>query len=97
VPSNLAIQSTKNDAKGGKKRRKWCPQWAIVSTGYNDDNDNKKAHNCNKEYIVATKRSVKHQARSSTDHFEKHLETVCPSHAYPIKHKLNDYGMMKIS
>jgi hypothetical protein len=29
------------------------------------------------------------------DHFEKHLEETCPNHAYPVNHKLRDYGMMK--
>jgi hypothetical protein len=82
---------------GGKKRRKWCPQWAAVSTGYNDVDDDKKADDFNKEYVVAVEHGVKHQAQPPTNHFERHLETVCPDHAYPIKHKLKDYGMMKIS
>jgi hypothetical protein len=30
-----------------------------------------------------------------TDHFEKLLEETCPNHAYPVKHKLRDCGMMK--
>jgi hypothetical protein len=29
------------------------------------------------------------------DHFKKLLEETCPNHAYPIKHKLRDCGMMK--
>jgi hypothetical protein len=29
------------------------------------------------------------------DHFENLLEETCPNHAYPIKHKLRDCGMMK--
>jgi hypothetical protein len=29
------------------------------------------------------------------DHFEKLLEEICSNHAYPIKHKLRDYNMMK--
>jgi hypothetical protein len=28
-------------------------------------------------------------------HFEKLLEEACPNHAYPIKHKLKDYYMLK--
>jgi hypothetical protein len=28
-------------------------------------------------------------------HFEKLLEEVCPNHAYPIKHQLRDYGLVK--
>jgi hypothetical protein len=37
----------------------------------------------------------KRQAWPPTDHFEKLLEETCPNHAYPIKHKLRDYNMMK--
>jgi hypothetical protein len=44
---------------------------------------------------VAVVGSSKHQARSPMDHFEKLLEETCPNHAYPIKHKLRDSGMMK--
>jgi hypothetical protein len=33
----------------------------------------------------------------TTDHFEKFLGETCPNHAYPIKHKLRDSGMMKKS
>jgi hypothetical protein len=29
------------------------------------------------------------------NHFEKLLEEMFPTHAYPIKHKLRDYSMMK--
>jgi hypothetical protein len=35
------------------------------------------------------------QARTPIDHFERLLEEACPSHAYPVKHKLKDYDMMK--
>jgi hypothetical protein len=28
------------------------------------------------------------------EHFERHLEEVCPKHVYPIKHNLKDYDMM---
>jgi hypothetical protein len=29
------------------------------------------------------------------DHFEKLLEGTWPNHAYPIKHRLKNYGMMQ--
>jgi hypothetical protein len=45
--------------------------------------------------VTTTVGSGKRQAWSCTDHFEKHLEEACPNHAYPIKHKLRDYSMMK--
>jgi hypothetical protein len=39
--------------------------------------------------------SSKRYAWPPTDHFEKLLEEACPKHAYPVKHKLRDYSMMK--
>jgi hypothetical protein len=39
--------------------------------------------------------SSKHQARPPMDHFEKLLEEAYPNHAYPIKHKLWDYGLVR--
>jgi hypothetical protein len=39
--------------------------------------------------------SGKCQAWLPTDHFEKFLVETCPNHAYPIKHNLWDYDMMK--
>jgi hypothetical protein len=29
------------------------------------------------------------------EHFKRLLKEACPNHAYPIKHKLNDCGMMR--
>jgi hypothetical protein len=45
--------------------------------------------------VTAAASSGKHQAWPPTDHFEKLLEETCPNHAYPVKHKLRDCGMMK--
>jgi hypothetical protein len=28
-------------------------------------------------------------------HFKKRLEEACPNHAYPVRHKLKDCGMMR--
>jgi hypothetical protein len=33
--------------------------------------------------------------RPPTDHVKKLLKEVCPNHAYPIRYKLKDYGMMR--
>jgi hypothetical protein len=43
----------------------------------------------------ATARSVRSWERTPTDHFKRLLEEVCPNHAYPVGHKLKDYGMMQ--
>jgi hypothetical protein len=37
----------------------------------------------------------KRQARQPADHFEKLLEVTYPNHAYPVRHKLKEYSMMK--
>jgi hypothetical protein len=37
----------------------------------------------------------KREARPPTDHFKRILEEACPNHAYPIRHKLKDYSMMR--
>jgi hypothetical protein len=40
-------------------------------------------------------RSGRSLARTPTDYFKRILEEACPNHAYPIRHKLKDYGMMQ--
>jgi hypothetical protein len=40
-------------------------------------------------------RSDKRQARPHTDHFKSLLEEASPNHAYLIRHKLKDCGMMR--
>jgi hypothetical protein len=35
-----------------------------------------------------------HSARSHTYYFKRLLEEAWPNHAYPIRHKLKDCGMM---
>jgi hypothetical protein len=34
-------------------------------------------------------------ARLPTDHFKRLLEEAYPSHAYPVRHRLKDCGMMR--
>jgi hypothetical protein len=38
--------------------------------------------------------SGKRSVRMPTDHFKRLLEEACSNHAYPIRHKLKDRGMM---
>jgi hypothetical protein len=37
----------------------------------------------------------KRQARLPMDHFKRLLDEACPNHAYPVRHKLKDCGMMR--
>jgi hypothetical protein len=39
--------------------------------------------------------SNKRQARPPTDHFKMLLEEGCPNHAYPVRHKLKNCGMIR--
>jgi hypothetical protein len=73
TPSNIAIQGTKKDAKDDKKRQNQCPQLVAITAGY-DDGDDKKADDSNKEYVAVAGRSVKHQARPPTNHFERFIK-----------------------
>jgi hypothetical protein len=90
VPSNITIQGTKKGTKGGRKR---CPRWFADAISYDDD---KKADDSDKEYIMAAEQGFKRHARPPTYHFERLLESACLDHAYPIMHNLKECGMMKI-
>jgi hypothetical protein len=61
----------------------------------NDGGNNKQAGSSGMVCATAATCSRKHQARPPTDHFEKLLEQTCLNHAYPVKNKLRDCGMMK--
>jgi hypothetical protein len=95
APSSITIQEAMKDVKGGKKRRKWYPQWVATTAIHDDDDNDKQANSFDMECIMTVERSVKHQAQPLIDHFERLLEAACPNHAYPIKHKLKDCSLMK--
>jgi hypothetical protein len=85
---------TSREARRGKNDV-W---WVVAMTNYDNDNDNdddSKARGSNMECITTAVCSGKCQAWPLMDHIERLLEEACPNHEYPIKHKLNDYGMMK--
>jgi hypothetical protein len=94
VPSNIAIQDAKKGTNGGKKRHKQRPQWVTVAADYDDDS-NEKAGGSNLGCVMTVVHSGRHQAWLPTYHFERLLKEAYPNHAYPIKHKLKDYDMMK--
>jgi hypothetical protein len=90
APSGFTVQGI----KGGKKRRKQRPQWVAAAANYNDDDD-KKTDDSDMDYVMTIGRSVKCQAWPPKDHFERLLKEAFANHAYLIKHKLNDYDMIK--
>jgi hypothetical protein len=62
----------------------------------NHDNSNYgKAGGSSGRCITMAAHGNKHLVRSPTYHFRRLLEVACPDHVYPIRHKLEDYDMMK--
>jgi hypothetical protein len=47
------------------------------------------------EHISTTMCNSKRSVRTLTYHFKKLLEVACANHAYPVRHKLKDCGMMR--
>jgi hypothetical protein len=94
MPYNAAVQNSKKDAKGGKKRRKRCPQ-GVTTVADNDNNNDMKVDDIDMKCITTAVRNCKRQARPSIDHFERLLEEACPNREYPVKHKHKDCDMIK--
>jgi hypothetical protein len=94
VSSDIAVQNAKEGASGGKKRRKQRLQ-GVVAVAYDDGGNNKEACGSDVARIMIVVGSSECQARPHTCHFEILLEEAFPNHAYPVKRKLRDCGMMK--
>jgi hypothetical protein len=62
-----------------------------------DDGNDKKAGGSGGGHIATISHSNKHHTRPPTDHFKRLIEEACTNHAYPVRHKLKDYGKMKSS
>jgi hypothetical protein len=94
VPYDDAVQDAKKGAKSGNKRHKQRPQWVMIATDYDDDND-EKTDGSDLGHVMTATRSGKRQVQPPTDHFERLVMVACPNHVYPIKHKLKDCDMIK--
>jgi hypothetical protein len=94
APSNLAVQYTQAGVKGGGKR---CMQHhqVTMTTAIHDDGHDWEAGGSGVRCTSADARSSKCPARPPMDHFIRLLEEACPNHAYPVRHKLKDCGMMR--
>jgi hypothetical protein len=90
--SDGIVQDAGEGAKGGKNRHKQRLQEAPTVAGDDIDND-KQAGSSGMAFTVAAVGMMKNFM--PTYHFEKLHEETCPTHAYPVKHKLRDYDMMK--
>jgi hypothetical protein len=88
----VAIHGAEQGARASKMRHKQRCREAVT----NDDGGiNERAGGSGAERASEATGSSKRQARSPKDHFEKLLKETCLNHAYPIKHKLRDCGLMK--
>jgi hypothetical protein len=62
---------------------------------HRDDGHGWEAGDSDVRCISTIARNDKHPVRPPTDHFKRLLEEACPNHAYLIRHKLKDCGMMR--
>jgi hypothetical protein len=92
--SDVAFQGAREGAKGGRKRRKQHHQEGTTAADDDGGND-KQAGGSGMVHVTTAAGSGKRQARPPTDHFEKLFDEAYPNHAYAIKHKIRDCGMMK--
>jgi hypothetical protein len=67
----------------------------VARRGENNTLNDKKADSSNMECVAIAVHSGRRRAWPLTDHFERLLKEACPSHTYPVKHKLKDYSMMR--
>jgi hypothetical protein len=94
VSPNVVIQDVEEGVRGSKKRCKQCHQETAPTVG-DDSGNNKQADSSDVVRATAAAGSGKRQVRLPTNHSEKLLDETSLNHAYPIKHKLKDYGMIK--
>jgi hypothetical protein len=93
VPAKGEVKSPKKGTKVGKKgQKRWPHHLAIVAS---DGSGRAEADDSGEGFVVTAECDFKLWARPLKDHFKKLLEVACPHHPYPIKHKLNDFTMIK--
>jgi hypothetical protein len=64
-------------------------------SSYDEGDNDKEVGDSDEELVAAAECDFKRQARKPANHFEKLLKATCPNRAYPIRHKLKEYTMMK--
>jgi hypothetical protein len=94
VPSDVTAHCAQEGIKGGNKQRMQRPQGTTTMTSCDDGHD-WKAGGSDVGCILTTTCSDKRPMRPPTDHFKRLCDEACPNHAYPVRHKLKDYGMMR--
>jgi hypothetical protein len=69
----------------------------VPSRGHDHDDSNVREAGSSDVWCILTAAcSDKRQARPCIDHFKRLLEEAYPNHVYRVRHKLKDYGMMRI-
>jgi hypothetical protein len=94
VPSDNAAHHAQDSVKSGNKRHKQCPL-GTTTIASNDEDHGWEAGSSGKGHISATMHSGRRLARTHIVYFKRLLEEACPNHAYLIRHKLKDCGMMR--
>jgi hypothetical protein len=92
--SDIVAHSAQEGIKVVNKQHKQCLQGTMTAISRNDDHDwevGSSGMGC----CSTTTRKNKHPTRPPTDHFKRLLEESYPNHAYAIRHKLKDCGMMR--
>jgi hypothetical protein len=89
--SDITTQGTLEGIKGSRKSHKHCLHGTTTTT----DGNNSEAGGFDVQGTQTTTHNDKCQLRLPTDQFKRLLEEACPNHAYPVRHKLNGYSMMR--
>jgi hypothetical protein len=77
APSKATNKGTKKGTKSSKKGQKWHPGRVAIATSSNDND--KEVDGSDDEYVAATERNFKLQARQPKHYFKKPLEAACPN------------------
>jgi hypothetical protein len=91
--SDDASHHAQDGIRSGNKRRKQRPLGTATMASCNVDHG-WEVGSSGMGRTSVTMCSGKHSARMPTDHFKRLLEEACSNHAYPVRHKLKDRGMM---
>jgi hypothetical protein len=90
---DVVVHCAQEGIKGGNKRRKQCLP-GTMTMACRDNRHNWEAGSSGVRRISATTRGNKRPVRMPMDHIKRLLEEACRNHAYPIRRKLKDCGMM---
>jgi hypothetical protein len=94
APSDVAAYCTQDGIKAKNKRRKKCCLGTMTMTRRGDDRG-WEAGGSGVGQVSTVVHGNRCLVRPPTNHFKMLLEKACPNHAYLIKHKLKDCGMMQ--